>query len=202
MENESVNVSFQKEEILPRSTIETLSQGFFFGKVADDFDHQIEDKFFYGKILIDRKAQKEHRKNWVDIPRITSFGEEEIQEQIFSHPEEAMAEYYKLKLLEGPVLFDPDELNAKALEMAKATVGKKREKLLGEITAKALENIVEKRINANLQQIRQDVKNIISWETASLEPDAEAQEISRECEEEESKDKGSNEKNKKLDKIN
>jgi len=182
-------------------TVGNIFSGQVNGKTADDFDHQIDDKFFYGKILIDRKAQKERRKNWVDIPRITSFGEEEIREQIFSHPEEAMAEYYKLKILEGSIVYAPDELKAKSLEMARATVGKKREKLLEEITAKAQENAVQKRITANLQQIRQDVKNIIARETASSEPDPETQAIARQAEEDERKRQAIAEKNRKVDAV-
>ena len=201
MENESINVSFQKEELLPRSTIETLSQGFFFGKVADDFDHQIEDKLFYGKIIIDRKAQKQKRSTWVNIPRITSFGEDEIRNEIFSHPEDALTEYYKMKILDDPIVYDEDELMEKARRKAEKTSVKKRQALLELITAKALENVVEKRINANLQQIRQDIKNIIAWETAAPEPDAEAQEIARQAEEEDRKRREAEEANRKVDAI-
>ena len=201
LDNESINVSFQKEEILPRSTIETLSQGFFFGKVADDFEHPIEDKFFYGKIIIDRKEQKKRRRNWVDIPQITSFGEEEIRAHILEHQDEALMEYYKLKILEGPVVYDSDELKSKAMEMVKATGEKKREELLEKIISKALENIVEKTVNANLQKIRQDIKNIIARETASPEPDAEAQEIARLAGEEQRRARDAREKNRKVDEI-
>ena len=201
MENESINVSFQQEELLPQSTIETLSQGYFFGKIADNFDNPIDDKFFYGVVKIDRKAQKERRANWVDIPRITSFGEEEIRSQIFSNPQKALCEYFKMKLLDGPIVYDPEELEAIANEKASKLSDKKRDKLLEEICEKALENIVEKRINANLQQIRQDIKNIISWETADPEPDAEAQEIARQAEEEDRQRKEADEANRKLDAI-
>ena len=46
-DNESLQISFAQEELMPVSKIETLSQGTFFGKVADDFDAKIDRKLFW-----------------------------------------------------------------------------------------------------------------------------------------------------------
>ena len=71
IEQDSVNISFQHEELLPLSTIETLSQGVFFGKVADNNDMKIQDKFFCGEIQRDLDELAAKRKKWVSLPRFT-----------------------------------------------------------------------------------------------------------------------------------
>ncbi|MCQ2149276.1 MAG: hypothetical protein MJY45_02810 [Bacteroidales bacterium] len=110
-------------------------------------------------------------------------------------------EYFKMKMLDGSIVYDPEELESIAKEKAEKLSEKKRSKLLDEICEKATENIVEKRINANLQQIRQDIRNIISWETAESEPDAEAQEIALQTEEDSQQRKDADEMNRRLDAI-
>ena len=58
-DNESLQISFAQEELMPVSKIETLSQGTFFGKVADDFDAKIDRKLFCGEIVVDLEKEKE-----------------------------------------------------------------------------------------------------------------------------------------------
>ena len=81
-ESESIQISFSQEDILPVSKIETLSQGTFFGKVADDFTDKIEKKFFCGEILIDNDAVKARNKHGKNLPQMTSFDEEKLREEI------------------------------------------------------------------------------------------------------------------------
>lgn len=77
--NESSQVSENKEDLISRSTLETLSQGYFVGVVADTFDQKIEEKRFYGEIQIDMKLNEEKSKNAKKIPQLTFFDEELIR---------------------------------------------------------------------------------------------------------------------------
>lgn len=75
-ENESMNVSYSQDDIMPRSKIETLSTGTFFGKVGDTFTEKVPDKFFCAEIQIDRKHVEERQRRSVPIPQFTSFNED------------------------------------------------------------------------------------------------------------------------------
>ncbi len=81
-ESDSMQYSFQQDELLPASRIETLSQGSFFGKVADDFTAKIERKLFCGEIVVDKAGEKERKKNSRPLPRMTDFGEDSIRKSI------------------------------------------------------------------------------------------------------------------------
>ena len=81
-EDGSRTQSYRDEEILPQSRIETLTQGWFFGKVADNNDDPIDKKFFCGEIVIDVDEFNKKMSNAMKIPLIDDFGEAEIRNQI------------------------------------------------------------------------------------------------------------------------
>lgn len=81
-DSESVNISYSQDDIMPRSKIETLSTGTFFGKVCDTFEDKNDLKFFCGEIGVDRDAVKERKARSVDIPQLTSFNEEIIRQAV------------------------------------------------------------------------------------------------------------------------
>lgn len=83
-ENDTVNTSYHKQEILPQSQIEQLSPGTFFGKVADSNNQIIERKLFCGAIQVDMQAWNELKSNWKKIPRIntTSFGDMAVRGEV------------------------------------------------------------------------------------------------------------------------
>ena len=72
-DSDSTSISFQLQEILPASKIMTLSQGVFFGRVADNFDTPIEKKLFCGTIDVDMQRQKDKKKEWQTVPYMTDF---------------------------------------------------------------------------------------------------------------------------------
>lgn len=81
-DNESIQLSFSQEELMPVNKIETLSQGTFFGKVADDFDAKIEHKLFCGEIVVDTEAMKARKAASRPLPCMTSFGEAALTKSI------------------------------------------------------------------------------------------------------------------------
>ena len=65
---QSVSISYQDDEIMPRAKIEALSQGTFCGYIADTFTQKIRRKTFCGEIVFDHTPT--HNET---IPQITYF---------------------------------------------------------------------------------------------------------------------------------
>lgn len=172
IESDSVNISFQQEELLPVSTIETLSQGVFFGKVADNNDEKITNKFFCGEIQIDKAKMTEKRKGWQPLPQLTSFGEDEIRRAVYSDADAALMEHFKECIRkDASVVYADDELENAARERASAVGRKEREKLLKEIKDRRTSDAMEAMIQANFDRIQTDVRNIIAHETGQVNQD-------------------------------
>ena len=100
-ENDTINTSYHLQELLPQSRIETMSQGYFFGKVADDFDHPIRQKLFNSKLVIDVEERKRKEKNQKPIPNYEDkFGLKEIEEKVRENPDSCSLEYIETLILE------------------------------------------------------------------------------------------------------
>ena len=115
IEQDSVNISFQHEELLPLSTIETLSQGVFFGKVADNNDMKIKEKFFCGEIIRDIEELKRKRKRWREIPKFTDFGEDEARRSVYDDADGALLSYFINELRKGVVIYAYDDIFQEAM---------------------------------------------------------------------------------------
>ena len=94
---DTISTSYQLRELLPQSRIETLTNGYFFGKVADDSGSKItsatkrgveipgrkgepailERKFFCGKVDVDVKGRSAEQKNWKPIPNFGAGQDED-----------------------------------------------------------------------------------------------------------------------------
>lgn len=101
-DNETTNTSYQQQDILPQSRIETLTQGYFFGKVADNNDTPIRRKLFCGEIQIDNEGFKERQKRWVQIPKQQEdiFREREVEEEVRKNTVRECTQYIFLELSE------------------------------------------------------------------------------------------------------
>ena len=169
IESDSVNVSFQQEELLPVSTIETLSQGVFFGKVADNNDEKIENKFFCGEIQIDRRKMKRKRQEWKPLPKMTDFSEEEIRKGVLEKPFEALSDFFRASIRKaGNVVYADDELAAEALRRAKALSKKDRDLFLERVIRERIDGEIDRKIVENFNRIQSDVRMIIARETGAL----------------------------------
>lgn len=65
---QSISISYQDDEIMPRAKIEALSQGTFCGYIADTFTQKIKRKTFCGEIVFDHTPTHNEK-----IPQITYF---------------------------------------------------------------------------------------------------------------------------------
>lgn len=69
----SVSINTEMVDLIPASVISTLSQGTFVGKLADERGQELEQKFFYSKILIDHKERQTYEQG--EIPAFVKFDE-------------------------------------------------------------------------------------------------------------------------------
>lgn len=67
----SVSINTEMVDLIPASVISTLSQGTFVGKLADERGQELEQKFFYSKILIDHKERQTYEQG--EIPAFAKF---------------------------------------------------------------------------------------------------------------------------------
>lgn len=164
IEQDSVNISFQHEELLPLSTIETLSQGVFFGKVADNNDMKIKEKFFCGEIQRDLDELADKRKRWQDIPRFTDFGEGDIRSSVMGDPEGALTEYFTAQIKAGFVVYHDDDIPDEVTRRISLLSADERNELLEQIVTDLVNDAVKKRIAENFKRVQADVKGIIARE--------------------------------------
>ena len=164
IEQDSISISFQHEELLPLSTIETLSQGVFFGKVADNNDMKIQDKFFCGEIQRDLDALAKKRDTWAFLPRFTDFGEAQLIAAMLDERYNVLLEHFLSQLERGAAHYDEDEIEDKAWEMISALSPEEKDELLLTIARKAAEEMVNKAIMDNFKKVQDDIKSIIDKE--------------------------------------
>lgn len=163
IDSESVSVSFHQEELMPISKIETLTQGFFFGKVADNNDTRIEKKLFCGEIQIDVPAWLKKQKTNQKLPQMTTFGDDEIRAQCH---EEIMAEsiltrWCAEKILEQGIIYSQEEMEIRVEALKKTLSKKEKDAILDAEANVMIEETVKKAIQENFEQIREDVRQII-----------------------------------------
>ena len=165
VESDSVNISFQQEELLPVSTIETLSQGTFFGKVADSNSHKIDKKFFCGEIQIDSKKQAEKRKHWKKLPQMTDFGEEEIRKDVMSDTEKVLLEWIAENLRKNSnIVLSESELDTAAREELRTMSEERKNGVLESVIEKRIKAKVDRMIDENFRRIQQDIRDLIDRE--------------------------------------
>lgn len=166
IESDSVNISFQQEELMPRSNIETLSQGVFLGKVADTFDHEIDEKLFCGKIVIDMAEYKMKKKARRPLPMMTDFDEDAIRKKVYENPEKELIDYFRNNIKEdGKVVYSPDELLSEAERQVKMLPEGKVRRLLGQIADRKAGEAVDDCVRQNFLRVQSDIKHIILKET-------------------------------------
>ena len=164
IEQDSVNISFQHEELLPLSTIETLSQGVFFGKVADNNDMKIQDKFFCGEIQRDLDELAAKRKKWVSLPRFTDFGEADLIASMVNDKYNVLLDHFRGQLQRGVAHYEEDELDDKAWELISALKLEEQDELVMSLALKAADEMVTAAIMDNFKKVQDDIKGIIDRE--------------------------------------
>ena len=141
--SDSTSISFQLQEIMPASKIGTLTQGMFFGRVADNFETPINRKLFCGTVDVDLERAKKKKKVWQKVPIITDF-------------------------FDGKIPNLPEE-DKKRLEMIYPDLKGKDSKLLD----KYIDELVNKKIMLNFDKVKKDIATMVEIEFKRTTPFAE-----------------------------
>jgi len=185
----SMQSSFQLQEIMPQSKIETLSQGYFFGKVADDNSTQISKKLFYGEVQIDPKgrlrndkAVKERiarEKKWEPIPAQGEhyFNDAEIEREVRENADAECTEYIYRQIVredEAALRRDPHHLTYSE-ETGRQEAAHRYSEMTDEEKKEILDAIVKVRqdedmhrvLNENYKKIKGDILEMFEYEGVS-----------------------------------
>jgi hypothetical protein len=72
----STSINTQQDYLIPMGKISNLRQGVFVGDVVEDFGIEMTQNIFHAKIMVDHAKVKMEEKQYVDLPEITSFGQD------------------------------------------------------------------------------------------------------------------------------
>lgn len=116
----STSISTQLDSIIPASKIAGLTQGFFVGSVADEFDQRIEQKIFHAQIVVDVERIKAEERTYIkEMPQLLhnlrgeALTDDELDQII-------RANYTKIKKDVSSIVIAEKERIAKEQEMATA----------------------------------------------------------------------------------
>lgn len=135
-DSDSTSISYQLQEIMPASKIGTLTQGTFFGRVADNFETPIDRKLFCGAIDVDTDRAKRKKKEWQRVPIMTDFF--------------------------GGVMPEVPEADRERLEKIYPKLKGKEEK----IRDKYIEEKVNEEVMRNFEKIKKDIRDMVEKEYA------------------------------------
>lgn len=166
--NDSINISRQKEEVLPVSRIETLSQGQFIGKVGDTKRNPIRRKFFCGEIYRDAEAAKEEMKHWHPLPSVRDFKEDEAEREVRSNPYKYLNQYFTRLVMDRNIGYSDDEVYEEVQKLYAATPLSDQAKLIDRFAANARDIAYRSILQDNYDRIFREVAHIIKSELERL----------------------------------
>lgn len=178
--NDSSTVSFHDEELMPISKIETLTQGYFFGKVADNNDTPIKKKLFCGEIQ--RNVPEWNRKtkeDYVPLPKITSFHEADIHRRL-QDPElrhKYMLDYAEEILEKDPAYIElapemrDSVYNGRINAILRSITPEEEQKYMDEVEAILVADDIRETIQENFFQIKDDIQKLLDREAPPKDED-------------------------------
>ena len=167
-ENDTINTSFQLHELLPQSRIETMSQGYFFGKVADDFDHPIKKKLFNGRLEIDVKEQARKNANRKPLPSYgDKFNLDAVRDEIMANKTSFSIDYITTLVLEEEKEKERADRsyerfsNARIYRIAKERFDKMSDDEKEQLLKKVIDHYEVEKVNEIVKQNYYDIKTDI-----------------------------------------
>lgn len=175
---ESINRSYHQVELLSQATIETFSQGFFCGKVADNNDQKIDLKLFCAEVVIDMQKRKEFKEGWKKLEPVGAqhFDDEGVEREVRREADvyirkiitERLREEEKQKSNSNPkyTAYSPDsidEIEEVERRFAELT-DKNRETLLDAIIKEEQRRDVDRILRENYVKIKNDILSIFEDE--------------------------------------
>ena len=169
-ESESTNISYREEERLPMTKIESLSQGTFCGKIADDkSSERITKKLFCGEIVRPWEEVKKERENWVDIPMFNDFGEADVRREMESQRRNIIAEALRDKAREqfrseGGIIEDPERIDEILSTLVESTDKETGDRFFEEAVRKRMDKVVNDTIQENFKRIKREINDLVNKE--------------------------------------
>lgn len=167
IDSESVSVSFHQEELMPVSKIETLTQGYFFGKVADNNDTRIEKKLFCGEIQIDLDRWRKKMKTNQKLPVMTLFNDDEIRARVREEllSKDIIRTWCVRKIIEEDgAVYDDEEMERRIGALEKSLGRRERDEILDAEAEIMIQETVERTVRENFERIREDVRRLVEDE--------------------------------------
>lgn len=166
--NDSINISRQKEEVMPVRRIETLSQGQFIGKVSDSMSHPISKKFFCAEIVRDAHAAREEQKLWKPLPIVRDFKEDQAEWEIRSNADKYLYLYYRKVVLSRGIGYDEDEIDIEVQKLLQTTSEIEKAELIERFARNAREIAYRSVLQNNYDQIFREVAHIVKSELSRI----------------------------------
>ena len=167
-DSDSISLSYKEEDRLSVDRIETLHQGTFCGKVADDFKQKIDLPLFCGEIQRDPK-ELEEMKNFKPLPFIKDFGREEITKQVNDYPYDALAKALRPKAIEkyhenGGVVIIPERIDTILKELVMNVEEEEKKKILAAEIERRVKERMDETVMQEYQKIRNDIQQLVDLE--------------------------------------
>ena len=171
-DSDSTNTSFHQEDIMPISRIETLSQGVFLGKVADNNDTKIARKLFCGEIQIDMDRYRRKQEERQPLPMMTDFGDADIENNVRRLGEQVIRQDIRRRIMDREHSlgkFPSSEDIAEELERTfEGMTLEEQEGIISRVSEEKCRENVNRLVRQNFERIKQEVWNIIVTENEKL----------------------------------
>ena len=171
-DSESTNTSYHQEDIMPVSRIETLSQGVFLGKVADNNNTKIERKLFCGEIQIDMDRYRRKQEEKQPLPMMTDFGDVDIENNVRRLGEQVIRQDIKRRLMDREHAMgrfpSSEDLKEEIDQEFKALSSDEAEEIIRKASSDKCQENVNRMVRENFEKIKQEVWNIIVTENEKL----------------------------------
>lgn len=172
-DSSSTSTSYHEEDLLPINKISNLSQGQFFGAVADSNKEKIKQKMFFGDIVVDVEAVTKEEAEFKPLPQIAFFEEEEAKEEVINDADTKIFEYIQGKILQDAILNSSEEIDYDKVEIdttrsIEAMGEEERQQL---ITTLIEENQKKRRhriIEDNFNKIQEETQALVEREYAPI----------------------------------
>ena len=166
-DSKSLNISFENEEILPRSVIETFPQGMFCGKVADDFRTTVPKRLFCGMVQRDPVAVAAKVAKYIDLPVMTDFGEDEVRREIDQQGMDIIRQEIGKDIRNrSAIIPTDDELSDLVQEKIQAMTPEQINERMTKIYEEKIKERAHQQVMMNFIQIKKDIQNLIDSEYA------------------------------------
>ena len=167
-ESDSMSISYKEEDRLPASRIETLHNGTFCGKVADDFMQKIEKPLFCGEIQRDPKEIK-MMEDFKPLPIIKDFGRKRITEEVNKHEREHLAEALRPKAVqlfreEGGTVINEAIIDEKLTQLIEHIEENEKKALIADIIESKVKKNMEKTVEDEYRKIRREIQTLVDTE--------------------------------------